>query len=232
MTGPDLVSTGKFVGQTYAAILAPQPREEILATLSRERFTGWVGPHADGWCIAVPEAPLGHVARGRQRVEDVAQVLAADSETPVVVVLVEADAVLRLWADTREGELLEYVSDVSSPDDEWTLDPFGNPTPPPDGPSGAERAGALAGALGRPQVADELVELLLEDLGESMSESERLERAAGLLGLPRWLVSVGSLPGDVPGGPGRREFTRLQAGRGGAAGVALERASRVVRRRT
>lgn len=224
--------TGQFVGRTFAAILTPRPRDEVMATLAEERFTGWVGPHGDGWCAAVPETPLGHVARGRQKIEDLAAVLASRSETPVLQMLVEADAVLRLWAGTRAGELLDYVSDVSSPDDEWSLDPFDNPVPPPDGPSGAERAADLARALGRPEVADELTELLLDDLGDSRSESERLEQVARLLGLPRWLVSVGSLPRDVPGGPRRQEFTRLRAGRGGLSGVALARASRLVRRRT
>ena len=232
MVGPFPLAVERPVGPTYAAVLSRQPRAVLLAALAGERFTGWVGPDEDGWCVAVPQAPAGHVARRRRHVDDLARLLAAGSPVPVASVKVEADAVLHLWAGTRDGELLDYTSDVSSQGGEWSVDPFGNPVPPPEGPSGAERAGVLARALGHPDATDELTDLLLEDLGESTSEAERLERVARLLGWPGWLVSVGSLPRGVPGGPELRAFTRLRAGRGGVPGVLVERLTRVVRRRS
>jgi hypothetical protein len=224
---------GRFVGSTYAALLAGEEREALLATLTAERFSGWVGPHDEGWCVAVPEAPAGHVARRRRRVRDLAELLAAGSAGPVVGILVERDEVLRLWAGTRDGELIDYVSDVSTDagEEAWTVDDFGNPVPPPEGPAGAHRAGALARALHRPEAADDLAALLTEPLGESTSESERLGSVAALLGWPSWLVAVGSLPRQIPGGPDRRRFMRLRAGRRGLVGVLASRAAGVGRRR-
>lgn len=223
---------GRFVGATYSAILCGGERDALLGLLADERFTGWVGPPEEGWCAVVPERPLGHVARRRQRARDLAEMLATGPASPVVAVGVERDKVLRLWAGTPDGAVIDYVSDISADSgDDWTLDPFGNPTPPAEGPSGAERAPALARTLARPEVADELRELLLEDLGESTSESERLGRLAALLGWPAWIVAVDSLPRQIPGGPDRQASVRLRAGRRGVPGVLLARVTRVVRRR-
>jgi hypothetical protein len=48
--------------------------------------------------------------------------------------------------------------------------------------------------------------------------------------LPRWLVSVSSLPRDIPAGPRAGELTQLGAGRDGLRGLLGRRASDVVRR--
>jgi hypothetical protein len=99
-------------------------------------------------------------------------------------------------------------------------------------PMGTEHAAAFADALGVPEAADELEELLAEELdADSMIESERLAGVLRLLALPGWLVSAASLPRDVPLGPRAREFTRLGAGVPGVRGRLLGRAVDVVRRR-
>ncbi|OZB48288.1 MAG: hypothetical protein B7X40_07530 [Cellulomonas sp. 14-74-6] len=220
-------------GLTYAVLVTRLAHDELLEILTAERFSGWVGPTEDGWTVAVPESPLGHVASHRRRLPELAEAISDRTDAVVASVVVVKDALLRLWAGRGGGQLVDYVSDpsVGAEDVPLELDPFGNPVGISDGPVGAHGASALARAADRAQAADELQELLAERLGESENESERLQAAARLLGWPSWLVAVDSLPRRVPGGPDASAFTRLRAGRGGIGGIAAAQAARVVRRK-
>lgn len=220
-------------GLTYGLLLTRLPRPELLEVLGAERFSGWVGPTQDGWTVAVPQAPLGHVAARRRRLPALAELIAEQTGALTVSAVVLKDEVLRLWAGRDGSQLMDYVSDpsVGAEDAPLELDPFGNPVGISDGPIGAYGASALARAADRPEVADDLHELLAEQLGESENESERLQRTARLLGWPGWLVAVDSLPRRIPGGPDASEFVRLRAGRTGMSGIAADRAARVVRRK-
>ena len=208
-------------GLTYAVLLVRPPRAAVVAALTRERFSGWVGPAESGWVSAVPDRPRGHVAARRRRVADLGAVVARDLRAAVVAVLVQRDELLRLWGYDAATGVIAYVSDahVAFPDDE---DAYGT--------LGLEGARGLATLAGHPDAADELTELLGEELGESESESERLMAVCRLLGWPQWLVAVDSLPRRVPGGPDADAFTRLRAGRTGLPGVLTARAVAVVRR--
>ncbi len=209
------------VGPTYAALLVRAAREDLLRTLARERFSGWVGPAQDGWVVAVPDRPTGHVAARRRRVPDLAALVAADLHARVVTVLVVRDALLRLWAHDGDDAVVDYLSDahVAFPDDDEAY-----------GVRGLEHVRALATLADAPAAADELTELLAEELGESESESERLMTVSRLLGWPVWLVAVDSLPRRPPGGPDADAFARLRAGRTGVGGLLAARAAALVRR--
>src|SRR5699024_10755451 len=103
------------------------------------------------------------------------------------------------------------------------MDPFGEPVGAPGEAQMADDGeefehAPLARVLGHPEAAEELTDLLEDELSEDESESERLTALARLVGLPTWLVAATSLPKDIWGGPRREEFLRLQAGRTGAAG--------------
>jgi len=208
-------------GLTYAALLVRAERSDALAALARERFSGWVGPHEDGWVVAVPEHPRGHVAAHRRRVGDLAAVVAQDLGTAAVAVLVQGDRLLRLWASAGAVPVTDYVSDahVAYPHDDEAY-----------GTEGLEGVRGLATLTRHAEAADDLTALLAEELGESESESERLMAVCRLLGWPQWLVAVDSLPRRVPGGPGAEAFTRLRAGRTGVGGLLAARAAAVVRR--
>lgn len=220
-------------GLTYAVLVTRLAHDELLEILTSERFSGWVAPTEDGWTVAVPESPLGHVASHRRRLPELAEAISDRTDAVVASVVVVKDELLRLWAGRGGAQLVDYVSDpsVGAQDAPLELDPFGNPVGISDGPVGAHGASALARAADRAQAADELQELLAERLGESENESERLQAAARLLGWPSWLVAVDSLPRRVPGGPDASAFTRLRAGRGGIGGIAAAQAARVVRRK-
>jgi hypothetical protein len=136
-------------------------------------------------------------------------------------VLGDRQLVLVVWSGG--DEVGRYVSDPSHGLDDEAVLPM---------PMGTEHAAAFADALGVPEAADELEELLAEELdADSVIESERLAGVLRLLALPGWLVSAASLPRDVPLGPRAREFTRLGAGVPGVRGRLLGRAVDVVRRR-
>lgn len=212
-TGPE--------GLTYAVLLVRAPRDAVLRVLTRERFSGWVGPVQDGWVTAVPDRPRGHVAAHRRHVDDLVPLIGAELRAAAVAVLVHRDLLLQVWAHDGEKLVTDYVSDahVAYPDDE---DAYGT--------LGAEDVPGLAIVAGRPDAADELTELLTEELGESESESERLMAVCRLLGWPQWLVAVDSLPRRVPGGPDAAAFTRLRAGRTGVSGLLAARVAAVVRR--
>lgn len=97
---------------------------------------------------------------------------------------------------------------------------------------GLEETVALAEACDRADRAEELMELLADDLDhDSVLESERLRAVLELLGLPGWIVASAALPKWVPTGPPVRELTRLRVGRSGPLGLLLGVPVRWVRRR-
>ncbi len=210
------------VGYTYAAVLARATRGQVLTALRQVRFSGWLVPPEAGWVTAVAASGAGTVATGRRGVAGVGEWLAAELPGPVLAIRVVADRQLLLaaWADGEE--LGRYVSDPSYGLDDDTL----------PAPLGAGHAAAFAAACGHPEVADDLAELLAEEIDpDSVIESERLGDVLRLLGLPGWLVAVSSLPRDIPTGPRAAELTRLGAGAAGFWGRVRGRAADVVRRR-
>jgi len=221
------MSEGGPAGLSYAAILVrvdppAAARQQVLDALHSVRFTGWLGPEEQGWVVAVAERGAGTVAAHRRGVLGVAEDLAGRLGVPLVAVRVAGDRQLALsvWADG--AEVGRYVSDPSYGLDDDTL---------PE-PLGAEHAAAFAAAAGQPEAADDLAELLAEDLDpDSVIESERLGGVLRLLGLPSWLVAVSSLPRDIPTGPRAAELTRLRAGATGVGGRVRGRFAEVVRRR-
>jgi hypothetical protein len=218
------------LGYTYASLAVrvdgeptgrPCTREDVLAVLREVRFSGWLGRPENGWLPVVCADGAGTVASGRRGVVGVGERLAERLGATVVADRVVADRqlLLAVWADG--GEVGRYLSDPSHGLDDDTL---------PD-PLGVEHAGDFAAACGRPDAADDLAEMLAEELDvESVIESERLAAVLRLLGLPVWLASAGSLPRDIPTGPRARDMTRLGAGTEGLVGLLYGRAARVVRR--
>jgi hypothetical protein len=214
-------------GHTYAGLVVrigpAVGRAEVLAALRELRFSGWLGPEESGWLVAVPERGAGTVASGRRGVLELAGDLAGRLGATLVAVRVADDRqlVLSLWQEREETG--RYVSDPSHGlrDDEVLSDPMGD-----------EHAAAFAVAVGRPEAAEELGELLAEELDpDSVIESERLVRVLRLLGLPEWLVACSSLPRDVPGGPRSGDVTRLGFGVPGLGGRVAGRVAQVARTR-
>jgi hypothetical protein len=127
-----------------------------------------------------------------------------------------------MWSGAEE--IGRYLSDPSREPDagrEVLSDPYG-----------AEHAEAFAAACGRPDVAEDLAEVLADELDpDSVIESERLARVLRLLGMPTWLVAVAALPKDIPTGPRAADLARLGAGIPGITGWFAGRAAEVVRRR-
>lgn len=219
-------------GWTYAGLYVRASgaagHDALLAVLRERRFTGWLARPDGGWSLAVaagravPEG--GAVASGRAGVVDLAALVAGRLSTVVVAVLVVADRQLLLSVWDGPGEVGRYVSDPA----------YGRPdaaTLLPD-PVGVEHAEAFAAACGLPANADDLAELLAEELDpDSVIESERLAGVLRLLGLPGWLVAAPALPRDVPAGPRAADLVRLGAGADGLAGRLRGRAADVVRRR-
>jgi hypothetical protein len=220
-------------GYTYGGVVVrvdgapsgrPCTRQDVLAALREVRFSGWLAPPEGGWLVAVAASGDGTVAAGRRGVVGVGEWLADRLAATVLAVRVVADRqlLLALWAGPEE--LGRYVSDPSyglDSDDDTLPDPLG-----------VEHAAAFAAACGRPDAAEELAELLTEELDpDSVIESERLAGVLRLLGLPGWLVAASSLPRDVPTGPRAADVTRLGAGRPGFPGRVRGRAADLVRRR-
>jgi hypothetical protein len=216
-------------GYTYAAVVIrvddpPCGRDDVLAALRQLRFSGWVGQPEDGWLAAVLASGDGTAAAGRRGVAGVGEWLAERFGSTVVALRVVRDRQLlvAVWAEGEE--VGRYLSDPSfglGSDDDTLPDAYG-----------VQHAAAFAAACGHPENAEDLEELLSEELDpDSVFESERLAGVLRLLGLPRWLVAAPSLPRDVPTGPGRREVTRLGAGVPGTLGWLSGRAVNVVRKR-
>jgi hypothetical protein len=225
--GPGAEAGGP-AGHTYAAVLVRAggavTRERVFGALREIRFSGWLAPPEDGWLIAVAASGAGTVAAGRRGVAGVAQWLAGRLAATVVAVRVLADRQLVLAAWAQDAEIGRYVSDPSR-------DPGADDDVLPE-PVGVGHAAAFAVACDRPEVADDLAEVLAEELDpESVIESERLARVLRLLRLPTWLVAAATLPRDVPTGPARRDLTRLGAGVPGPPGLLCQVAVDVVRRR-
>ena len=230
MTFPPLDAGGRDpggpAGYTYAGVLVRVEalQDDVLTALREIRFTGWVAPPQDGWLVAVPGSGAGTVAAGRRGVADVGGWLAERLATTVLAVRVVRDRqlLLAMWADG--AELGRYVSDPSQgpeADDETLPEPVG-----------AENAAAFAEACARPDAAEDLADLLAEELDpDSVIESERLTGVLRLLGLPTWLVAASSLPHDIPTGPAVRDMTRLGAGVPGVLGRLCGPVVNVVRRR-
>ena len=189
-------------GYTYAAVVMrvddpPRSRDEVLAALRELRFSGWVAQPEDGWLGRRPGVGDGTAAAGRRGVAGIGESLADRFRATVVALRVVRDRQLLLvvWADGEE--VGRYLSDPSfglGPGDDTLPDAYG-----------VAHGAAFAAACGRPENAEDLEELLGDELDtDSVFESERLAGVLRLLGLPRWLVAAPSLPRDVPTGPGRR----------------------------
>jgi hypothetical protein len=220
---------GGPAGHTYAAVVvdlghASCTRDDVLAALRAVRFSGWLGRPENGRLVAVAASGGGTVAAGRRGVVGVGAWLADRLPVTVLAVRVLADRqlLLAMWSDGEE--LGCYVSDPSrepGAEDDVLAEPFG-----------AEHGAAFAAAYGRPDAADDLTEILAEQLDpDSVIESERLARVLRLLELPTWLVAAATLPRDIPTGPRARDLTRLGAGVPGLIGRIPGRAVEVVRRR-
>jgi hypothetical protein len=220
-------------GYTYAGVVVRLDgvpsgractREDVLAALREVRFSGWLGQPEDGWLVAVTASGDGTVAAGRRGVVGVGEWLADRLGTTTFALRVVADRQLLVAAWADGGEVGRYLSDPShglGPDDDTLPDPLG-----------VEHADGFAAACGHPEAADDLAELLAEELDpDSVIESERLGGVLRLLGLPRWLVAASSLPRDVPTGPRARDMTRLGAGVPGFLGRMCGAAVGIVRRR-
>lgn len=222
-------------GLSYAGVFVNGDRRLVLDQLAQRRFSGWLGPQEGDWVLAVAEQATGAVAGGGTALTTLARELAHALGAVVIVARVDRDRALHLdgWDGTDDDghddpePLGSYVSDPSvdaahDADDEELY---------PE-PVGVEFAPVYARACGVPEVADELTEVLEEELDpQSVFESERLDSVLRLLELPRWLISAGSLPGDVPAGPRRDELVRLGAGREGLPGLVVGAVTGVLRRR-
>ena len=216
---------GGPIGETYgAAVVRVGDPSLVVDALRGIRFTGWVGPAESGWVVALGDPGDGTVATGRSGVLEVGAALAAALHTVVVVARVRLDRQLVLAAFRGPDELGRYSSDPSREPgaaDDVLAEPYG-----------VEHAEAFAEAAGRADAAEELADLLGEELDpDSVYESERLARVLGLLGLPRWIVAAGALPRDIPTGPRAKELIRLGAGSVGAKGAVQGRAAAAARRR-
>lgn len=233
MVLPPTQEPGGPAGYTYAAVLVrtdgrpsgrPCSRADLLAALRQDRFSGWLTEPDDGWLVAIASAGSGTVASGRRGVVGLGESLAGRLGATVVAFQVVDDRqlLLAVWADG--DEVGRYLSDPSHGTDkeEKILSE----------PLGAEYAEEFAAACGHPESAEDLGELLAEELDpDSVIESERLGRVLRLLEMPRWLVAAASLPKDMPTGPPAREMTRLRTGVPGLLGWLRERVVEPVRRR-
>jgi hypothetical protein len=214
-------------GETYGAVIIAESEVTLPAlmdVLRGIRFSGWIAPPRGGWIVVLGDPGDGVVADGRRGVIEVGAVLAQRTASPVLAVRVRRDRQLGLVAWLAGDEVGRYCSDPSREPgaDKEVLDQ----------PIGAELAGSLAELRDRTDAADELTELLDEELDpDSVNESERLRTVLRMLGLPAWIVAAGALPRDIPTGPKAAELTRLRGGATGYAGHARGPAMRAVRRR-
>jgi hypothetical protein len=236
----------QVVGESYAGVYITAPRDAVVADLAAAGFTGFVGPQEGDWVLAVATNARGTVAARRRTIDLLARDLATDLGTVAIAVEVDRDRRLRLWAFEADERIGRFDSAPEDDDDpavgQIPLDEFGEPLPAAMlalGGSGAECAAELVRVCVVPRVrgdeepdpADELEELLDEELTESESESDRLRAALRLLALPTWLIASASLPKDVPGGPRAGQVLHLRAGRTGLAGLTLGALSERTRRR-
>lgn len=213
-------------GYSYGAVLLQLDAElqDVLDLLRDIRFSGWVSPPNARWVVVLGERGAGVVASERRGVLDVGALVAGRVTASVLAVQVRRDRQLSLvgWEDGEE--VGRYCSDPSlepGADDDVLAEPVG-----------AASAVAFARLAGREDAADDLIEILDEELDpESVYESERLRQVLRLLGMPDWLVAADALPRDIPTGPRARDLTRLRAGVPGAPGVLRDLFVRRLRRR-
>jgi hypothetical protein len=215
-------------GYSYGAVLiADADRDEVIAGALRGiRFSGWTAPSRDGWTVLLTErgAGGGVIASERRGVIDVSALLARQLAGPIFAVQIRRDRQLAIVAWRAGEEIGRYCSDPSEEPgaDEAVL----------SAPVGAASAFAFADSAGRVDAADDLLELLAEELDpDSVSESERLRQVLRMLGMPQWIVAANSLPRDIPTGPRARELTHLRAGEPGARGILRNAFVRRLRRR-
>ncbi|UQX89024.1 hypothetical protein M6D93_03250 [Jatrophihabitans telluris] len=213
-------------GYTYAGLVVQGAAEieaaRTDAALRRIRFSGWIAPPDNGWIVVVAGQGDATIAAGRRGVLEVGGWLSAELQTTVFAFRVLADRQLAIAAWAGGTEVGRYLSDPSYASAGDSLD---------DEPVGVEYASAFAEAAGRPTASAELADLLGDRLDpDSVVESERLADSLRLLGFPQWLVSVSSLPRDIPAGPSARSLTRLGAGVGGLAGRPVAGAVGILRR--
>lgn len=218
---------GGPAGHSYGAVVVPADElslSELHDALAGIRFTGWIAPPADGHVVLLGDPGDGVVADGHRGIIEVAGVLAERVSGSVLAVRVRHDRQLALvaWRDGQEAA--RYCSDPSrepGADEDVLAEPFG-----------AESARTLAELWDRPDAADQLSELLEEELDpDSVYESERLGTTMRLLGLPAWIVAAGALPRAMPTGPKASALTHLRAGAAGVAGRTRDALLRPVRRR-
>lgn len=219
--------TGGPAGHSYGVILVPAGSETASAVrdaLTGIRFTGWIAPPGDGWIVLIGEPGDGVVADERRGVVEVGALLATRVADAVLAVRVREDRQLGLVAWVGGEELARYCSDPSvepGADKEVLTEPVG-----------VEAAEALAELRSRPEVAEELTELLAEEIDpDSVSESERLGCVLRLLDLPTWIVAAGELPRTMPRGPKVSDLVHLRAGATGIAGRSRDAVVRPLRRR-
>lgn len=216
---PPLAATpsddGGTVGHSYGAVILSgdeATRSEALTVLRGIGFSGWVAPARDGCVVVVGDHGGGVVANRRRGIIDVACQLAERVPGAVIAARVLRDQQLGLVAWNAGQEVARYCSDPAvepGADEDVLSDPIG-----------AEQGEIVAALCGRADAAEDLVELLDEQLDrDSTSESERLGQVLRMLGLPSWLVAAGELPKEMPTGPRTRELTRLRVGRRGVAGI-------------
>lgn len=234
MFPPVPVSTGESEGGlTYSGVFVASDRERLLEELAELRFTGYVGPQEGDWVLAISGNPLGKVAGQKRRIVDVAREIAATLGVVTLAAEVERDTRLRLHAFDGDAALPPY--DSAPPEEEpgeIALDEFGMPVVA-EGlyVDNDDVAAALLTTFEAEDDDGALAELLNENLGEDVFESERLVAILRILGLPTWIVSSDSLPKRVPGGPDKDEVTRLGAGKPGVKGMVADAIRKPVRPR-
>ena len=214
-------------GFSYGAVIISAgdlPLPDLQTVLGGIRFSGWIAPARDGRVVVIGDPGDGVVADERRGVIEVAGLLAERAPGPVLAVRVRHDRQLALVAWRGGEEVARYCSDPSresGADKDVLAEPVG-----------AEYAETFAELWHRPDAAEELGELLEEELDpDSVYESERLGKSLRMLGLPAWIVGAGALPRAMPTGPKVSELVHLRAGLTGIAGRSRDVLIRPVRRR-
>jgi hypothetical protein len=226
---PPVASSGdaELQGETYGAVGVAEADldfSDAVDVLRGIGFSGWAAPARAGWIVVLGDPGDGVVADKRRGIVEVGAELAQRSAGTVIAVRVRRDRQLAVVAWHAGDEVGRYCSDPSrepGADDDVL-----------DQPVGAEIADSLAELFDRADAAEELTELLDEELDpESVFESERLDTLLRALGLPTWIVAAGALPHDIPTGPRANELTRLRAGASGLSARARDSVVRAARRR-
>lgn len=214
-------------GHSYGALLVPGDADTaagIMEVLRGVRFTGWVAPAREGWVVVIGDPGDGVVADDRRGIVEVGALLSDRVPGSLLAGRVRHDRQLGLVAWHAGEERARYCSDPSreaGADEDVLTEPVG-----------VEAAEVFAELWRRPDAAEELTEILSEELDpDSVYESERLGRVLRLLGLPAWIVAAGELPRSMPTGPPVSELMHLRAGATGLSGRSRDALVRPVRRR-